>query len=278
LRRLRPEVLVLLMVVLLAAVAGCGGSGPSAGGRKTLILATTTSAEDSGILDEFVKRFEKVQPYRLKAVAVGSGSALFMGRNGDADVMLTHEPRAEREFMQAGYGESSGKVMHNDFIIVGPAGDPAGIAGLKDAGEAFRRIAASGSTFVSRGDASGTNAMELSVWDGLGIKPSGNAWYIESGQGMGETIRIADQKNAYTLVDRATFIVMEKGLGLKMLVQGDPRLVNQYSVTVVNPSRAPRVNHQGAVAFSEFLRSAKTRKFIAGFGWDRYRQHLFYPD
>ncbi len=276
-RRLRPEVLLLLLAVLLAVAAGCGSS-PSAGGRKTLILATTTSAEDSGILDEFVKRFEKEQPYKLKAVAVGSGSALFMGRNGDADVMLTHEPRAEQEFMAAGYGESNNKVMHNDFIIVGPTGDPARIAGLKDADEAFKRIAASGSTFISRGDASGTNAMEVSVWDRLGMKPSGSAWYLESGQGMGETIRIADQKNAYTMTDRATFIVMEKGLALKILVQGDPRLVNQYSVTVVNPSRGPRVNHQGAVAFSEFLRSAKTRKFISDFGWDRYHQHLFYPD
>jgi tungstate transport system substrate-binding protein len=277
-RRARTLVCLLILAALLTLAQGCGDSNPKAAGRRTLILATTTSAQDSGILDEFVNRFEKKYPYNLKAVAVGSGSALFMGRNGDADVMLTHEPKAEGEFMAAGDGESIHKVMHNDFVIVGPAGDPARIRGLKDSDQAFRRIAASGSTFVSRADASGTNAMEMTIWDRLGIKPSGNSWYIETGQGMGEVLRIAEQKDAYTLSDRATFIVMREGLSLKMLSQGDPRLLNQYSVIVVNPNKSPRVNHQGALAFSAFLRSAETKKLIKEFGWDKYREHLFYPD
>jgi tungstate transport system substrate-binding protein len=276
-RRIAPVFLLMLIALALTA-QGCGSSNTTEAKRRTLVLATTTSAQDSGILDEFVKRFEKQYPYTLKAVAVGSGSALFMGRNGDADVMLTHEPKAEGEFMEAGNGESIHKVMHNDFIIVGPADDPAQIRGLKDADEAFRRIAASGSTFISRSDASGTNGMEMSIWDRLGIKPSGNSWYVETGQGMGETLRITEQKGAYTLTDRATFIVMKEGLSLKMLVQGDSRLLNQYSVIVVNPNKSPRVNHQGALDFSTFLRSAETRKLIREFGWDSYHERLFYPD
>jgi tungstate transport system substrate-binding protein len=277
-RRTFAPAFLLILAVLVATAQGCGSSNTGAAGRRTLILAATTSAQDSGILDEFVNRFEDQYPYRLKAVAVGSGSALFMGRNGDADVMLTHEPRAESEFMEAGNGESIHKVMHNDFIIVGPARDPARIRGLKNADEAFRRIADSGSAFISRGDASGTNAMELTIWGRLGMQPAGNSWYVETGQGMGETLRIADQKDAYTLTDKATFIVMRKGISPKMLVQGDSRLVNQYSVTVVNPEKSPRVNHRGAVAFSAFLRSAETKKLIKEFGWDRYHEHLFYPD
>jgi tungstate transport system substrate-binding protein len=263
------------LVVMLAA--GCGGSKYSESQRKPLVLATTTSAQDSGILDEFVKQFEHDFPYSVKAVAVGSGAALFMGRNGDADVMMTHEPKAEAEFMSSGIGETNDKVMHNDFIVVGPADDPAGIKGLKDADEAFRRIAEGGSEFVSRADASGTNAMEMSVWERIGAMPqAGN--YIETGQGMGETMRIANEKGAYTLCDRATFIVMEEFLDLEKLVEGDDRLINQYTVTVVNPEKFPRINHDGAVEFRDFVLSKKTKEFIEDYGWDRYRQHLFYPD
>lgn len=277
-RRAIPIAVALLFAAaVLSAAPGCSSAKSAGGKRSTVVLATTTSAEDSGILAEFVKRFEKDYPYSLKAIAVGSGAALFMGRNGDADVMLTHEPVAERDFMASGYGESSTKVMHNDFIVVGPASDPAGVHGLKDVDEAFRRIAAKGSLFVSRGDASGTNAMEMSVWDRIGTKPAGDR-YVETGASMGETLRVADEKEAYTLSDRATFIVMEDGLGLKLMAQGDPRLVNQYTVTVVNPARFSRTNHEGAVAFAGFLRTPATKKLIRDFGWDKYHEHLFYPD
>lgn len=265
----------LLLVFLLAA--GCGGSRFPESSRKPLILATTTSAQDSGILDEFVTRFEDRYPYSVKAVAVGSGAALFMGSNGDADVMMTHEPKAEAEIMASGAGESNDKVMHNDFIIVGPPDDPAGIRGLNDADEAFRRILSSGSGFVSRADASGTNAMEMSVWERVGAMPRDDS-YIETGQGMGETMRIANEKEAYTLTDRATFIVMEEFLSLEKLVEGDDRLINQYTVTVVNPKRFPRVNHRGALEFRKFVLSRESKDFIREYGWDRYRQRLFYPD
>ncbi len=269
-RGVLPFIVLLSLVPAALALPGCS-SVP----RSPLVLATTTSTEDSGILDEFVKQFEAENPYRVKSIAVGSGAALFMGQNGDADVMLTHEPFAERQFMAAGYGETHDRIMHNDFIIVGPKSDPAGIRGLRDADEAFRRIAARG-VFVSRADASGTNAMEESIWKRIGTRPPPDR-YIETGQGMGETMVIAQEKKAYTLCDRATFIVMEEGLGTEMLVEGDPRLLNVYSVTVVNPARFKRINHEGAVKFREFLLSDKTQKYIAGYGWDRYHQHLFYP-
>ena len=276
-RRANRFAALLSLSIAFVVTSGCSGSKFPEAKRTPLVLATTTSAEDSGILAEFVKRFEKDYPYKVKAVAVGSGAALFMGRNGDADVMLTHEPMAEREFMAAGYGESSNKVMHNDFVVAGPASDPAGIRGLEDADEAFRRIAAKGALFVSRADASGTNAMELSVWDRIGAKPTADS-YMDTGSSMGETLRVADEKSAYTLTDRATFIVMKDALDMKLLAQGDPRLVNQYTVTVVNPERFSRVNHDGAVAFSEFLRTPETKKLIRDYGWDQYREHLFYPD
>lgn len=266
-----------LILVMLVAASGCGSS-TSAKKKSAIVLATTTSTEDSGILQEFVKRFEARYPYSVKSVAVGSGAALFMGMNGDADIMLTHEPKAEREFMAGGYGESNTRLMHNDFLIVGPASDPAHVRGMKDGVEAVKAIAATGSTFISRGDASGTNAMEMSLWDRAGIKPAG-PWYISAGQGMGETLRIAEEKQAYTLADRASFTVMEKnGLSLKPTVEGDPTMLNQYTVTVVNHSKLPGTNHEGALAFASFLKEPSTRKLIQDFGWKQYRVHLFYPD
>lgn len=266
---------LLLLVGWILLACGCGGSSEEE--ITDITVATTTSAEDSGILDEFVKRFEKEYPYRVKAVAVGSGAALFMGRNGDADVLLTHEPKAEKEFMEAGYCESITKIMHNDFIIVGPKKDPARIRGLTDAVEAARRIVSSRSVFVSRGDASGTNAMELSIWEMAGVRPQGKN-YVETGQGMGETIRIANEMDAYTLTDRATFIVLEKSLRLKIMVEGDKRLLNQYSLTIPNPKLHPKMNYKGAKAFLEFLTKPETKRFIENFGVDRYHKHLFYPD
>lgn len=272
-RLIVPVIFACLVLTVLAA--GCGG-GIVDSDRSELLLATTTSVLDSGILTELVARFEKDHPYRIKAVAVGSGAALLMARQGEADVTLTHEPRAEKDFMDAGYGESRQEVMYNDFVIVGPPDDPAGIAGMTDAAAAFRRIAASGSTFFSRGDASGTNAMELATWKRAEIVPGG-AWYRESGQGMGYSLRIADDQGAYTITDRATFIVLEEALNLEIMVEGDPELINRYSAIVVDPDRFTGLNHQGAVDFVSFLEEEKTQEFIDGFGWDRYHQHLFYP-
>lgn len=271
--------ILLTLFCLTALICGCGGerSKIKPEDRSTLILATTTSVQDSRILDDFVEQFESENPYTIKAVAVGSGAALFMGMNGDADVIFTHEPNGEKDFMDGGYGESIDKVMYNDFIIIGPPGDPAGIKGLEDPVEAVKKIVDSGSTFVSRGDASGTNAMELSLWERAGITPGGD-WYVETGQPMAATIRIAEDKEAYTLTDRATFIVLEDALDMEIMIEGDPGLKNQYSVAVVNPKLHPDINHEGALAFRDYLLDPETKKFIKEYGWDEYHKHLFYPN
>ena len=277
--RLARGVFVTLVLVIVLCSAGCSSSSVSTSGvkSKSMVLATTTSAEDSGILKRFVDGFESQTGIEVKAVAVGSGAALFMGRNGDADAMLTHEPVAEKEFMAGGYGESSVDVMHNQFIVVGPASDPAHVKGSKDAVEAFTRIKNSGKPFVSRGDASGTNAMEMSIWDRAGIKP---AWggYIVSGRSMGDTLRIADAKNAYTLTDTATFTALKGGLSLKPLYEGDPSLINRYTFIVINPKRFPEANHEAALALKKYLLSKKTQKMIASYGKDTFGTVLFYPD
>lgn len=274
-----PAFSLLLLILTAALVPGCGSgtSGIKPEDRSALVLATTTSVQDSMILDEFVERFENEYPYTIKAVAVGSGAALFMGMNGDADVLITHEPKAEKDFMDGGYGESIDKVMYNDFIIIGPPDDPAGIKGMEDPVEAVKQIVESGSAFVSRGDASGTNAMELSLWERAGVTPGGDR-YIETGQPMAATIRVAEAKEAYTLTDRATFIVLENALDMEIMVEGDPSLKNQYSVTVVNPKLHPGINHKGAVAFRDYLLKPETKKLIEEYGWDEYHKHLFYPN
>ncbi len=266
---------ILAAAVLIGGLGGCGSSGIPEEDRSELILATTTSVLDSGLLDELVARFEERYPYRVKAIAVGSGAALLMARQGEADVTITHEPKAEKEFMDAGYGESRREVMYNDFIIVGPAADPAGIKGTQDAVEAFERISSSQAPFVSRGDASGTNAMELSVWERAGIQPSGE-WYSESGQGMGYTLRIAEETGAYTLTDRATFIVLDEALDLEIMVEGDPELLNVYAVIVTDPTVFPDTNIQGARDFDAFLFEEDTQDLIRDFGLDTYGVHLFF--
>ncbi|MBC7230421.1 MAG: substrate-binding domain-containing protein [Actinobacteria bacterium] len=270
---------ILVAALLAAAISpwagGCAPPSIPDEERSELILATTTSVLDSGLLDALIESFEEEYPYRVKAVAVGSGAALLMARQGEADVTITHEPRAEAEFMQAGLGESRREVMYNDFIIAGPADDPAGVRGMSDAAEAFARISVSGATFLSRGDASGTHAMELSVLERAGIQPSGD-WYRESGQGMGYTLRLADQEGAYTLADRATFIVLDQALDLEVMVEGDAGLKNVYSVIVTNPAVFPDTNVEGARDLAAFLFQEETRKLIRGFGLDRYGRHLFY--
>ena len=188
-----------------------------------------------------------------------------------------HQPKAEKQFVADGNAASYDKLMHNDFLIVGPASDPAHIKGRKDGVEAVKAIAATGSPFVSRGDASGTNGAEMTLWERAGITPA-PPWYISAGQGMGATLRIADEKHAYALTDRASYTVLSKALGLKPMVEGDPTMLNQYTITVVNHKKFPGTNYGGALALKKFLESAKTRKIISNFGWDQYKVHLFYPD
>jgi tungstate transport system substrate-binding protein len=213
----------------------------------------------------------------VKTVAVGTGQALQMGQEGNADVLLVHAPASEKTYMEGGFGAERLLVMHNDFIIVGPAADPAGIKGTTSAIDALKKIAAATAPFISRGDDSGTNKAELALWKKAEITPAGD-WYIESGQGMGATLKIAGEKAGYTLTDRATYLATKKGLGLEVLVEGDTSLLNIYHVITVNPEKWPKVNVEGAKAFAEFMVSPATQKMIGEFGVEKYGQPLFFPD
>lgn len=245
--------------------------------KREIILATTTSTQDSGLLDILIPIFENQTGYIVKTIAVGSGQALAMGREGNADVLLVHAPAAERDLMEDGYGSDRYLVMHNDFVIVGPEEDSAGITGSPSAPEAFQRIAASQSAFISRGDDSGTHKKELEIWKSAGIDPEGS-WYQESGQGMAATLTISSEKRAYTLTDRATFLANRNTIDLAILVEGDPGLLNVYHVIVVNPERWPGVNREGAQAFAAFLIAPVTQELIQDFGVEEFGQSLFYPD
>lgn len=258
-----------VLATLLAAACGTG--------EDALILATTTSTQDSGLLDELVPLFEQETGYSVKTIAVGSGAALRMGEEGEADVILAHSPDAEDAFMEAGHGVSRRLVMHNDFIIVGPADDPAAVRGLEDAAEAMRRIAESESLFLSRGDESGTHAKELSLWRSAGLTPA-DGWYQESGTGMGQTLMVAGDKQGYALADRATYLALRENLALDILVQGDPALFNVYHVMQVNPEKSDRINAEAAAAFATFITSLEVQEIIRGFGVERFGQPLFVPD
>ncbi len=245
--------------------------------NPTLILATTTSTQDSGLLDMLVPLFQEQTGYTVQTVAVGTGAALKMGEEGNADVLLVHAPAAEKELMNAGFGKDRFLVMHNDFIIVGPAADPAGIKGGGPA-DAFRAIFEKSAAFVSRGDDSGTHKMELSFWKKAELDPAGKEWYIESGQGMGATLTIASEKGAYTLTDRATYLASKDNLELEILVEGNKTLLNVYHVITINTEKWPKANYEGALAFAKFLTDPETQKIIAEFGVDKYGQPLFFPD
>jgi tungstate transport system substrate-binding protein len=250
---------------------------PAAPAIKQLILATTTSTQDSGLLDVLIPAFEATSGFTVQTVAVGTGQALQMGQDGNADVLLVHAPASEKTYMDGGFGAERFLVMHNDFIIVGPTADPAGIKGDTSAVDAFKKIAAASAPFISRGDDSGTNKAELALWKKAEITPAGD-WYVESGQGMGATLKIAGEKAGYTLTDRATYLANKEGLGLDVLVEGDTSLLNIYHVITVNPAKWPKVNVEGAKAFAQWLISPDTQKLIGEFGVEKYGQPLFFPD
>jgi len=245
---------------------------------KTIILATTTSTQDSGLLDVLLPIFEKGTGYFVKTIAVGSGQAMAMGQKGEADVLLVHSPEAEKKFMAEGYGINRRLVMHNDFIIVGPPGDPAKIKAMKSSVESFKKIASAKALFLSRGDNSGTDAKEKSVWKTAKINPEGERWYQQTGLGMGQTLNVAAEKKGYTLADRGTYLAMKKNLGLDILVEGDAILLNIYHVIEVNPAKWPKVNNEGARAFADFMVSKETQDLIKTFGVDRFGSPLFFPD
>ena len=263
-------ILVVLLVTVLLVTA-------SSAATNSVILATTTSTQDSGLLDVLVPIFEQKTGYTVKTIAVGTGQSLAMGDRGESDVVLVHAPALELEYLAKGTLINRRLVMHNDFVLVGPSNDPAGIRKLKTGAEALRAIASANLPFISRGDNSGTHNLEKKLWKTIGLEPKGE-WYLESGQGMGQTLMIASQKNAYTIGDRATFLAFSKRVELAILLEGDPQLLNVYHVMQVNPERFPKVNAAGGKAFANFMVSPETQARINQFGTDTYGQPLFIPD
>ena len=246
--------------------------------QMDVIFATTTSTQDTGLLDVLIPVFEKKTGYRVKTIAVGSGQAMAMGERGEADVLLVHSPEAEEKFIQQGFGVNRRIVMHNDFVILGPKDDPAKIKGLTSATEAFRKIAASKSLFISRGDKSGTHVMEQKLWKKAGFNPEKEKWYQQTGLGMGQTLAVVVEKKGYTLCDRATFLSRKNKIDVVVLVEGDKALLNIYHVIEVNEKKFPRVNAGGGKAFADFWVAPDTQKMIKDFGIKKYGDILFHPD
>ncbi len=273
-----------LLIVFTLALGACASATPApiataAPTNPNLILATTTSTQDSGLLDVLIPLFETEAAYEVQTVAVGSGQAMQMGQEGNADVLLVHSPSAEVTFMSDGWGKDRKLVMHNDFIIVGPADDPAKIKGLGPV-DAFKAIATTEAPFVARADKSGTSTKELGIWAKTDVDPATTkpAWYIETGQGMGASLTIASEKGAYTLTDRATYLANKHKLQLDILVEGNKTLLNVYHVITVNPDKWPKVNYEGAMAFLKFMTEPSTQDVIGQFGKDKFGQSLFFPD
>lgn len=271
-----------IVILSLALLTGCGAKTETAQqtapkpAKADIILATTTSTQDSGLLDALLPVFEKKTGYKIKTIAVGSGQAIAMGEKGEADILLTHAPDAEKKVVAGGSVINRRMVMHNDFVLLGPSHDPAKIKG-KPAMEGFKTIASSQTAFISRGDNSGTHQLEKKLWSLSGIKPSG-VWYQEAGAGMGQTLNVANEKKGYVITDRATYLAHKKNLSLDILIEGDAKLLNIYHVMEVNPDKFSKVNKEGAKAFAEFLLSAEGQKLIAEFGKDKYGQPLFFAD
>ncbi|HEY7204072.1 MAG TPA: substrate-binding domain-containing protein [Methylomirabilota bacterium] len=267
----------LLAALWLALALGLpSSSAPALAQSNVVILSTTTSTQDSGLLDVLVPMFEKKTGLTVKTISVGTGQALALAARGEADVTLAHAPSVEKKYVQEGKMSNRRLVMYNDFVIIGPPDDPARIRGVPKAVDALKRIAESQSRFVSRGDKSGTHVLEQGLWKQAGVEPKG-AWYIESGQGMGQTLGIANDRRAYTLTDRGTFLAFQKRVDLPILVEKDRPLLNIYSVMEVNPANGPRVNVAGGKAFAEFILAPETQAVIKTFGVDKYGQPLFVP-
>jgi len=249
-----------------------------AGTPDRLVLATTTSTQDSGLLDYILPDFEAEFNTEVDVIAVGTGQSLQLGKDGNADVVLVHARSQEDAFMADGHGVRREDVMYNDFVIVGPESDPAGIKGMASAAEAMKKIADSQSAFVSRGDKSGTHTKELAVWKAAGIEPAGD-WYISAGQGMGEVLTMAAEQQAYTLSDRATYLARTKtGLALEILVEKDSTLLNPYGVIAVNPDKGAMINADLATKFIDWIISVSVQEKIEGFGLEEFGQSLFVPD
>jgi tungstate transport system substrate-binding protein len=265
--------MVLATLALLVAAGPLAAQTPTPASR-TLILSTTTSTQDSGLLDVLVPMFEKATGYSVKTISVGTGQALALAARGEADVTLVHAPALEKKYVEEGRLSNRRLVMYNDFVVIGPTEDPAQING-QPAVEALKRIAAQ-ARFVSRGDKSGTHALELALWKQAGIEPKGS-WYIESGQGMGQTLLVANERKAYAITDRGTYLAFQKRVDLPILVEKDRVLLNIYSVMEVNPANGPRVNAAAGKAFADFMIAPETQAVIKTFGVEKFGQPLFVP-
>jgi len=266
----------MLLRLLLMFVSALVWAAPAQAQSGTLILSTTTSTQDSGLLDVLVPMFEKKTGMTVKTISVGTGQALALAARGEADVALVHAPSLERKYVEEGKMQNRRLVMYNDFVVIGPEDDPAKIKGMPKAVDALKRIAETQSRFVSRGDKSGTHVLEQGLWKQAGVEPKG-AWYIESGQGMGQTLGIANDRRAYTITDRGTWLAFQKRISLPILVEKDKPLLNIYSVMEVNPANGPRVNPAGGKAFADFMLAPETQAVIKGFGVDKFGQALFVP-
>ncbi len=258
-----------------AAPAEAAAPAPTSG---RLVLATTTSTQDSGLLDVILPDFEAQAGVPVDVIAVGSGQAMKLGEDGNADVLLVHSPKAEQAFMDAGHGTRKDAVMYNDFVILGPADDPAAIRGMTSAADALALLASTGSTFISRGDDSGTHAKEKTLWAAAAIEPAGD-WYVSAGQGMGAVLTMANEQQAYTLSDRSTYLARTlEGTDLEVLVEGDSALFNPYSVITVDPAKNPNIQADLATQFADWIISVPAQELIAQFGVDKFGQGLFVPD
>lgn len=262
----------LLFAASLATSALVDAAAPAA---PDIRMATTTSTENSGLLAVILPQFEARYGGKVRVVAVGSGAAMKIGENGDADVLLVHARALEEKFMAAGFGSLRRDVMYNDFVIVGPAKDPAGLRGGRDVIEAMKKIAGSGARFISRGDDSGTHEMEKAYWKSAAIEPKGT-WYISSGQGMGPVLTMAAELGGYALTDRATYAAYRDRTGLQIMVEGDARMFNPYGVIVVNPQRYPTLNTSGAKAFADWITSPEGQAAVAAFRINGVQ--MFFPN
>ncbi len=262
--------LSILLITLMIALTFSG----MALAQERLLLATTTSTDNSGLLDEILPAFEEKFDVRVDVVAVGTGKAISLAENGDADIILVHAKTAEDAFVEAGYGVNRRDVMYNDFVILGPADDPAGVKGMESAVSALEKIADSESNFISRGDDSGTHKKELSLWEKASAELSGG-WYMETGQGMGASINVANEKEGYILADRGTFLAYSGDIELELLVSGDSLLFNPYGIIPVNPAYHTHVNYQKAMALVGYITSQEGQQMI--YNYTKYGERLFNP-
>lgn len=277
--------LLSLLVIFILSLVGCTNTKTTEEVGETkeskpqsIILSTTTSTQDSGLLDYLLPKFTDETGIEVKTVAVGTGKAIEMGKNGEADVLLVHDTKSEEEFVKEGFAKERHDVMYNDFVLVGPKEDKLKeVSGDEKIKQGLNSIYENKGTFVSRGDDSGTHKKELRLWESASLKPEGD-WYISAGSGMGEVLKMASEKQGYTLSDRATYLAMKDSLDLDIVIEKDTNLNNQYGVMVVNPEKFENLNSEGAKKFEEWILSEETQKLIGEFGKDKYGESLFIPN